>query len=114
SKWWGRLGGWYAAKLDRPDYALPSLRRAIELDGENRAAYTALAEAQRKQQKWADLADTLKAHAEIETDTKTKVDLLIGLGDLSETQLASTAKAIEAYQAAADLDESSDDALAAL
>lgn len=114
SKWWGRLGGWYAAKLDRPDYALPSLRRALDLDPQNRGAYAALAEAQRKQQKWADLSDTLKAHAEIETDTKTKVDLLIDLGDLAETQLASTAKAIEAYQAAADLDESSDDALAAL
>lgn len=114
SKWWARLGGWYATKLDRADYALPSLRRALELDPENRTAYAALAETHRKSQKWADLADTLRAHAEIESDIKTKVDLLIGLGDLSESQLASTAKAIEAYQAAADLDESSDDALAAL
>jgi golgin subfamily B member 1 len=114
SKWWARLGAWYGTKLDRPDYALPSLRRALELDPGNRAAYAALAESQRKQQKWADLADTLRAHSEIETDIKTKVDLLIGLGDLSETQLASTGKAIEAYQQAADLDESSDDALAAL
>ena len=59
----------------------------------NRAAYVALAEAYRKQQKWADLADTLRAHAEIETDDRRrKVDLLIGLGDLYETQLASTAQ----------------------
>ena len=114
SKWWARLGNWYATKLDRPDYALPSLRRAIELDATNRIAYAALAEAYRKQSKWADLADTLRAHADVETDIKTKVDILIGLGDLCESQLASTAKAIDAYQAAADLDESSDDALAAL
>ncbi|MEO8841705.1 MAG: tetratricopeptide repeat protein [Kofleriaceae bacterium] len=114
SKWWARLGHWYSAKLDRADYALPSLRRALELDPQNRAAYAAMAEAQRKQQKWAELADTLRAHAEIETDSATKVDLLIGLGDLSETQLASTAAAITAYQAAADADENSDDALAAL
>jgi tetratricopeptide (TPR) repeat protein len=114
SKWWARLGGWYSAKLDRSDYALPSLRRAIELDAGNRTAHVALAEAYRKQQKWADLADALRAHAEIETDVSAKVDLLIGLGDLQESQLASTAKAIEAYQAAADLDESHDDALAAL
>ncbi len=114
SKWWARLGAWYATKLDRADYALPSLRRALELDAKNRAAHTALAECLRKQGKWADLADALRAHAEVETDTTTKVDLLIGLGDLSETQLASTSKAIEAYQQAADLDESSDDALAAL
>jgi tetratricopeptide (TPR) repeat protein len=73
-----------------------------------------MAEAQRKQGKWAELADTLRAHAEIETDTATKVDLLVALGDLSENQLASTSKAIDAYQQAADLDDSSDDALAAL
>jgi len=123
SKWWARLGHWYGSKLDRPDYALPSLRRALELDATNRTAYAALAEAQRKQNKWADLADTLRAHAEVETDVATKVDLLIGLGDLCESQLSSTAKAIEAYQAAADLSsglseaggsDPSDDALAAL
>ena len=28
STWWARLGGWYATKLDRMDYAMPSLRRA--------------------------------------------------------------------------------------
>lgn len=114
SKWWARLGNWYATKLDRADYALPSLRRALELDPQNRIAYTALAEAHRKQQKWADLADTLRAHAEIESELDTKVDLLIGLGDLFETQLASTAKAVESYQQAVDLDEHSEDALAAL
>jgi tetratricopeptide (TPR) repeat protein len=114
SKWWARLGGWYSSKLDRPDYAVPSLKRALELDPQNRDAFTALAEAYRKQQKWADLSDTLRAHAEIEQDVKLKVDLLIGLGDLAETQLASTAKAVEAYQLAADLDETHDDALAAL
>ncbi len=121
SKWWARLGAWYTLKLDRADYALPSLRRALELDPQNRAGYAALADLYRKQQKWSDLADTLRAHADVETDIGTKVDLLIGLGDLSETQLASTAKAIEAYEAAAAIasdapkgDETLDDALAAL
>ena len=114
SKWWARLGGWYAMRLDRIDYALPSLRRALELDATNGAAYKALAEAYRKQQKWADLADTLRQHAEVETNNQVKVDLLLGLGDLLESQLAQTTKAIEAYQQAADTDDSSDDALAAL
>jgi tetratricopeptide (TPR) repeat protein len=114
SKWWARLGTWYALRLDRADYAVPSLRRALELDPKNAAAYAALAESQRKQGKWAELADTLRAHAELEADPKRKVDLLLGLGDLSESQLSSTAKAIEAYEAAADLDTSSEDALAAL
>ncbi|MBA3457155.1 MAG: SIR2 family protein, partial [Deltaproteobacteria bacterium] len=114
SLWWARLGSWYAMRLDRIDYALPSLRRALELDPSNGAAYKALAEAYRKQQKWADLADTLRAHAEIEQNTQSKVDLLLGLGDLLESQLAASAKAVEVYQQAADLDDTSDDALAAL
>lgn len=114
SKWWGRLGHWYASKLDRVDYALPSLRRAIELDAKNDAAHDALAEAFRKAQKWADLAEALKAHVEVASEISKKVDLLLGLGDLQESQLASSAKAIEAYQQAADLDDSSEDALAAL
>ncbi|HPH65759.1 MAG TPA: SIR2 family protein [Kofleriaceae bacterium] len=114
ANWWARLGRWYGEKLDRADYAMPSLRRALELDPVNREALTAQAEILRKGQKWSELADTLKAHAEVEADTDKKVDLLLGLGDLQETQLASTAKAIEAYQAAADLDPNCDDALAAL
>ncbi|HEV7554578.1 MAG TPA: SIR2 family protein, partial [Kofleriaceae bacterium] len=113
SKWWSRLGSWYVTKLDRLDYAVPSLRRAIELDATNRTAYASLAETFRKQQKWADLADTLRAHAEVETEIRTKVDLLVGLGDLYESQLAQAAKAAEAYEQAADVDVS-DDALAAL
>jgi tetratricopeptide (TPR) repeat protein len=112
--WWTRLGLWYGAKLDRPDYALPSLRRAIELDPTHAAAHAALAEVLRKQSKWAELAEILRAHAGIEPSDQVKVDLLLGLGDLYESQLAQASKAIEAYQQAADLDDSSDDALAAL
>ncbi|HEX4450786.1 MAG TPA: SIR2 family protein [Kofleriaceae bacterium] len=103
SQWWGRLGGWYASKLDRVDYALPSLRRAIELDATNRDAHAALADAYRKQQKWADLAEALAAHAAIEDDAGAKRDLLVEIGQLDETQLAAPAKAIEAYEAAIEL-----------
>jgi tetratricopeptide (TPR) repeat protein len=114
SVWWARLGGWYGTKLDRADYALPSLRRAIELDPKNAEAHVVLAEVLRKQQKWAELAEILRAHVEIEARDQVKVDLLLGLGDLYESQLAQGSRAIEAYQQAADLDDSSDDALAAL
>jgi tetratricopeptide (TPR) repeat protein len=103
SKWWARLGGWYATKLDRVDYALPSLRRALELDHQNRAAHLAMAEMHRRQQKWADLADALRAHADVESDIKTKSEALIDLGELFENQLASITKAIEAYEGAAEI-----------
>ncbi len=103
STWWARLGGWYLGKLDRADYALPSVRRAIELDAHNTAAHIVLADLQRKSQKWAELADTLRAHADVETNIKTKVGALLGLGELFENQLASSAKAIEAYEQAAEI-----------
>jgi tetratricopeptide (TPR) repeat protein len=114
SRWWARMGRWYADKLDRYDYAVPSLRRALELDAGNAAAHGSLGEVLRKQNKWAELADALKAHVEVEPSTDGKVDLYLALGDLWENQLASTARALEAYQAAADADSSSDDALGAL
>ncbi len=114
SKWWARLGGWYAQKLDRPDYAQPSLRRALELDPQNSAAHAGIAEAFRKQQKWADLADALKAHNEVEHDAATKVGLLVDLGDLYETQLAQRTKALEAYEQALELDDGNEDVLSAL
>jgi len=114
SKWWARLGRWYSDKLDRNDYATPSLRRALELDPENRLAHVAFSETLRKQNKWAELADSLRAHVAIETETSAQLDLYIALGDLCESQLASTSKAIEAYQAAVDIDPTNDDALAAL
>ncbi len=114
SRWWGRLGGWYAVRLDRYDYALPSFRRALELDGKNLDAHRGLADLLRRQQKWSELADTLRAQVEIETDATHKVDLFLQLGDLCETQLAQTARAASAYEAAADVGDGNDDALAAL
>jgi tetratricopeptide (TPR) repeat protein len=114
SAWWARLGRWYGERLDRYDYATPSLKRALELDPANRAAHAGMTELLRKQGKWAELADALRAQIDHEQFSATKVDLYLALGDLQESQLASTAKAIEAYQAAADLDDANDDAFGAL
>ncbi len=114
AKWWARLGRWYSDKLDRFDYAVPSLRRALELDATNREAHHTFAEVLRKQSKWAELADAVRAHVAVETDTEQQLDLYIALGDLYESQLASPTKAMEAYAAAVELDPTNDDTLAAL
>lgn len=117
SKWWTRLGVWYGQKLDRPDYAQPSLRRALELDSANLGAHRALADHLRRQQKWAELADALRVAVEHEPDVSGKVDVYLQLGDLYESQLAQTNKAVEAYEAAThggDDTPGLDDALSAL
>lgn len=118
SRWWTRLGVWYGQRLDRADYALPSLRRALELDAANLEAHHALVENLRRQQRWADLADALRAAVEHEPDDAAKIDLYLQLGDLCESQLAQTSRAVEAYEEATALGDGStpglDDALAAL
>jgi tetratricopeptide (TPR) repeat protein len=114
SRWWGRLGTWYATKLDRYDYALPSFRRALELDPKNVDAHRGISDLLRRQQKWSELADSLRAYVEVEPDAQQKVDVLLQLGELCESQLSQTSTALEAYEAAADGGDGNDDALAAL
>lgn len=112
--YWTRLGRWYHQRLHHNDYAVASFRQAMKLDPRFTQAHTGLAEVYRKQQRWAELADVLTAHVELETDLERQVDLYLALGDLYETQLASTSRAIDAYQSAVDLDDTNDDSLAAL
>lgn len=111
---WVRLGRWYADKLRHDDYAVASYREALKLDTRRREAREGLEELYRKQQKWGELASELSAHADVEDEAGRRVDVLLALGDLYETQLASTAKAIDAYEKALDADKDNDDALAAL
>ncbi|MBK9070598.1 MAG: tetratricopeptide repeat protein [Myxococcales bacterium] len=112
--WWSRLGGYYLEKLDRYDYAATSLRRAIELDPSREDAHARWCELLRRQQKWVELADAISARAEIISDDSKKADLFLSLGDLCENQLASTSRAIAAYDAALSWEQGSAEALAAL
>jgi len=112
--YWTRLGRWYHKNLDHLDYAVASYREALKLDPARVEAMRGLGDVFRVQQRWAELADALSALAEREPDRSQLLDLLLQLGDLNETQLASTARAIDAYQRAFDLDPDCDDALAAL
>ncbi|MBZ0238420.1 MAG: tetratricopeptide repeat protein [Deltaproteobacteria bacterium] len=114
ARWWARLGTWYTARLDRYDYALPSFRRALELDAGSLEAHRGISDLLRRQQKWSELADALRAYVEVEPDAHHKLDIYLQLGDLCESQLSQTSKALEAYEAAADVGDGNDDALAAL
>lgn len=111
---WARLGRWYDLHLRHYDYAVAAYRHAIKLDPDHLDARAGVEEVLRKQQKWAELADEIAAHVDREPDVDRKVDLYLSLGDLYETQLASSARAADAYQAAVDLDDTNQDALAAL
>lgn len=112
--YWNRLARWYDKKLRHMDYAIAAYREAIKLSPTLGEAYDGLCHILRKQQRWADLADALSSHVDVTTDVAKQVDLYLSMGELYETQLASTSKAIETYDMAAELDDSSDDALCAL
>lgn len=99
ARWWTRLAGWYVTRLDHADYALPSLRRALELDPGHAPAHAALAAVQRQRHEWAALADTLRGHAALATAERAAV--LVELGELLEHQLAQPAAALDAYAEAA-------------
>lgn len=111
---WVRLGRWYHEKLRHDDYAVASFREALKLDAARSDARDQLEELYRKHQRWGELAEELAAHVEIESDAQRKVDVLLALGDLYESQLASTAKAIDAYERVLTIDGKNIDALAAL
>ncbi|HKE14808.1 MAG TPA: tetratricopeptide repeat protein [Kofleriaceae bacterium] len=112
--YWARLGSWYHHKLDHVDYALAAYRQAVKLDGSRVDARRGLVELCRQQQRWSELADQLITLVDLEPSASGRIELLLALGELHETQLASSAKAIEAYQRAVDVDPDCDDALAAL
>ena len=112
--YWARLGHWYHKKLDHADYALSAYRESVKLDGSRIDSRRGLAELCRHQQRWSELADQLHNLVELEPTPPARVDLLMALGELHETQLASSAKAAEAYQRAVETDPDCEDALLAL
>ena len=112
--YWARLGHWYHKKLDHADYALSAYRESVKLDGSRIDSRRGLAELCRHQQRWSELADQLHNLVELEPTPPARVDLLLALGELHETQLASSAKAAEAYQRAVETDPDCEDALLAL
>jgi len=58
------MGGWYADKLQRPDFALPCYSQALTLDPANEAALDGTIALYRKAQAWPDLVTILLRRAD--------------------------------------------------
>jgi tetratricopeptide (TPR) repeat protein len=114
AEYWYRLGRWYHTKLDHPEYAIASYRQALKRDAERPEIHSGLAAVYRHQQRWPELAEVLEAEVALELDGERKLALYIELGELYENQLASVSKALEAFEQAAELDATSDSALASM
>ena len=113
AEYWLHLGSWYLRRLD-PTAAITAYRQALEFAPDAVDAYIGLADLYRSSHRWTELADLITEHVAIENDVKKAHDLYLALGELYETQLASSRRAIDAYQSAAELARDNDAALAAL
>lgn len=114
ARYYARLGHWYHRKLDHLDYAIASYREAIRRDAKLLEAYTGLGEAYRVQQRWGELADLIDTTLELTEGADAKFDLYLAIADICESQLASTPRAIDAYESAIVLDTNVEDAFVAL
>ncbi len=112
--YYARLGLWYHRKLDHVDYAITSYREAIRRDATLLEAFVGLSEAYRVQLRWGELADLLDQTLELTDSTDEKFKLYLALADICESQLASTPRAIDAYECAIGLDTKVEDAYVAL
>src|SRR5213075_3048674 len=95
-------------------YAVASAQQALQLENTHVGALQTLEELYRKQKRWTDLVGALARHAEVEQEPPARVDILLALADIHETQLGDTAQAMYAYQRALDTDERCIDAIGAL
>jgi tetratricopeptide (TPR) repeat protein len=111
---WVKIARWYDSALKHVDYAIASAQQALQLDNAHVGALQALEDFFRKQKRWTDLVGALARHAEVEQEPTARVDILLALADIHETQLGDTAQAMYAYQRALDTDERCIDAIGAL
>ncbi len=114
ARYYARLGRWYHRKLDHVDYAITSYREAIRRDSKLLEAYVGLGEAYRVQLRWGELADLIDQTLELSDGADEKFKLYLGLADICESQLASTPRAIDAYESAIALETDVEDAYIAL
>ena len=109
-----KMGKWYGSELGHMDYAIASVQQALQINPECVKGMEVLAGFYRQGGRWAELVKVMKGHAELEEDPDKKAELLIGLAELYEDQLAEQSMAISAYRAALDVNESNGEALNSL
>jgi len=108
---WVKIGRWYGDQLGHMDYAIESLKQALDKVPNEPSALAGLATYYRKTERWKELVSTVSALSQQETDPEKKVDLYIGQADVYEDELGQTDRAIAAYQRALAVDERSVEAL---
>ncbi|MFO0738105.1 MAG: tetratricopeptide repeat protein [Labilithrix sp.] len=109
-----RMARIYDEQLSRPDDAVSSYKRVLELDPASQTALAALDALFTRQQMWSDLAENLEAQLALAAEDDQQIALMLRLASLRETQMGQVEQAIDGYRSVLERDISNAQALGAL
>jgi tetratricopeptide (TPR) repeat protein len=98
------LAKWYGDDLGHPEYAQPYYAQIIQLDPLNVGAMRQLASLYKKAGNWQQMGSTLTRALEVATNDFDRKETLNDLGELFDTQMHETDKAISHFQRALEVD----------
>ena len=104
---WVKIGRWYGEHLERPDYGIQSLEKALELNPESVSALRELANFHRRAESWPELADALGRIVPLEQEPHDQAETLLDLAQVLEERLGDVDGAVEAYRRVLEIDSES-------
>lgn len=111
---WVKIGRWYGEHLQRPDYGIQSLEKALELNPESVSALKELASFYRRDESWRELAEVLGRIVPLEQEPHDQAQILLDLAQVLEERLGDVEGAVESYRRVLEIDPDSVVALDAL
>lgn len=109
-----RMARIYDDQLGRPEDAVASYRRVLDLDPASQTALAALDALFTRQRMWSDLADNLEAQLSLAAEDEQQIALMLRLAALRETEMSQIEQAIDGYRSVLERDIGNADALGAL
>ncbi|MCA9698689.1 MAG: tetratricopeptide repeat protein, partial [Myxococcales bacterium] len=104
---WVKIGRWYGEHLDRPDYGIQSLHKALELNSESVNALRELSNFYRRAGQAAELAETLARIVPLEQEPEVQAATLLDLAQVQETGLGDLPASVESYRRVLEIDSES-------
>ena len=101
---WVKIGRWYGEHLDRPDYGIQSLHKALELNPESVNALRELANFYRRAGEAAKLVETLIRIVPLEQEPEVQAATLLDLAQVQETGLGDLPASVESYRRVLEID----------
>jgi golgin subfamily B member 1 len=111
---WVKIGRWYGEHLERPDYGIQSLEKALELNPESVSALRELASFHRRAGSWPELSEVLARIVPLEQEPAEQAATLLDLAQVLEERLGNVDGAVESYRRVLEIDPDSVVALDAL